>query len=692
MKEKFLFWSQFRYFIGIMIIPVGLAVILGIYFVQLYNEGEALALLNIRHNILYASTSFNNTILKSMSVIDATSKSVEYMQSQKTPIKEIEKFLVKQTPVFRRDFNINFTSLYGLVQDHYVDGNKWTPPQNYKPKQRPWYIKAMKESSRTTLVPPYKDAETSKMVMSMVAKLSDGKSLIVVDSYLDDVIKYIDLLQQGIGEWCILDTQGTVVFSREQKLDGQNLLKNVDDHNKDLHNYLSDPRNEENIQKKISVNGKKSVVHHLKLSGNWTCLYVADYEKLQMNILKSLKPKFASITGFVIVLWFLLSLSLCRIQRNYMKAAAADHSKSLFFAMVSHELRTPLNSIIGLSRILKNFKNSEADIQKYLSHIIDGGETLIRIVNDILNLSKLEANKLTVVKEFCKLPELVAMVRENFIFKSTQLNNQIVCHVDDDFPMVELDQARVKQVLFNLIGNAVKFTENGVITVTGTFKRKNQTTGKLIISISDTGCGISEQEQKHIFEPFVSAINSMRHGGAGLGLAICSRLTKKMNGKLEVQSELGKGSCFTVTLKNVAYKENKNIKPIESKPCNSEPVKNLRFLLCDDIELNLKVLSLTLNKNFNIQSVSVNSAQKALETLENEKFDALLTDMWMPEMNGDELLQKIRKNPQLSSMPVYVITADVSLLKSWKDMNFTGAISKPISIDELSKIISEISR
>ena len=357
---------------------------------------------------------------------------------------------------------------------------------------------------------------------------------------------------------------------------------------------------------------------------------------------------------------------------------AANQAKILFFSSVSHDIRTPLNAILGFSELLERGEVDEGTRAEYISSIRSSGKVLARLVDDILDLSKLECGKMELVEEPTYIPSLVReviaaceVVRAR---KSLDLKPEI-----GEFPWVSVDPQRVRQILFNLLSNAYKYTAHGTITV-----RAGWQDGTLTLSVADTGEGISEEDLARILQPFVQVVDRNHRDGTGLGLPICQKLASLMGGELTVTSKVGEGSTFSITLHNV--------KTVAAPAGRSEDMRRpehapSRILVVDDSPVNRAVLKAMLAKSGVAGVVMAENGREALATLKGDPgFDMVLSDLWMPEMDGYELVCAIRSDPGLSSLPVYLLTADVEARNQAESSGFTGILIKPVTLEKLQTL------
>ena len=380
------------------------------------------------------------------------------------------------------------------------------------------------------------------------------------------------------------------------------------------------------------------------------------------------------------------------------KAKAADKAKSFFIASVSHEIRTPLNSVIGFAELLREGGVSPEQQSEYLDAISTSANALLMLINDVLDLSKLEANQMNIITTFTDFNALCREVMLIFTFRVKENGNQLVSDVPEDLPELDVDNIRIRQILINLFGNAVKFTKNGTITLHASFTPDSASadTGTLRFAVSDTGIGISAENQKMLMEPFVQlpglrGTNAVKNG-TGLGLSISKRLAVCMNGELTCTSKVGEGSTFAVTLNSVRYRAKTAPAPQE-KPepqALARDAKDIRVLVVDDVPMNLHVAKALFNKIGFSNISTANSGRAALELLDKQPVDLILSDMWMPEMDGSELSAEVKKNPRFAHIPIIAQTADVETGGNFDMSHFDAIIMKPLTKEKLSNLVKRI--
>ena len=394
---------------------------------------------------------------------------------------------------------------------------------------------------------------------------------------------------------------------------------------------------------------------------------------------------------------------MAELEKALERAHVAEKARSMFFSSVSHDIRTPLNAIIGYTELLIGGIPDELERSKALSGISTSGQTLLQLINDVLDLSKLESGKMDIKPEPTDVRELVSSVVRSI--EVTVKGGDVEFKEEyGDLPFLEIDPQRIRQVLFNLVGNAVKFTERGEIRVMASFRKEDDDgKGTFTLSVADTGCGIAEEDKPIVMDPFVQLGNSAKIKGTGLGLPICKQLAVSMGGELSFVSELGKGSTFTLELhdvksadrlpdadgaKDAGQELSDGQTPRRETPEGKHISKQYHLLIADDVPLNLAVLKALL-KRIGVNDVETAvDGQDALEKLQSSErpFDCVLTDIWMPNMNGKELVSAIRADKHFAGLPVYAVTADVEEQKAFSERGFTGVLLKPLTIDKLSNL------
>jgi signal transduction histidine kinase len=398
-----------------------------------------------------------------------------------------------------------------------------------------------------------------------------------------------------------------------------------------------------------------------------------------------------------------LHISLKRTREELIKAKraaeAAAEAKAIFLANMSHELRTPMNGIIGMVDIMKRTDLTDAQ-REYLNIIESSGENLLTIINDILDLSKIEAGHMELESIPFSLNDEMRRVMNIMQIIADKKRLPIKLLIGKEVPpFVKGDPVRLKQIVINLVNNAIKFTEKGNITVSIEKKSTENENIQLLFKVTDTGIGISPEGQKKLFQSFsqVDKSTTRKYGGTGLGLMISKNLTQMMDGEIGLESVEGVGSTFwfTVFLKTSNEQEYKetHLNDDNSEGGKTRMQLKLNILLAEDNKINQKVATLNLN-NLGHQVTIANNGKEAVEQFENGDYDLIFMDVQMPLMDGIDACKKIRElensSDSMKKIPIIAMTANTSEdeRKKYRKAGMDGYISKPFKQKELVEIFN----
>lgn len=534
-----------------------------------------------------------------------------------------------------------------------------------------------------------------------------------------DVIPIGFVARAGIGE--LLKSRPELHYTLRQQEDNKPAIDEILAHTKSVHAVCS----------RIEID-----------NAMWGCLIVLVDGSSQITEEKSsLLRDAVSLTEISIRRADLIRL-LEKEKKDLRDAAAraeqASHAKSMFLATVSHEIRTPLNAIVGYGELLASPEHKPEDVPEYTTGILKASNALLNLINDVLDLAKLESGTSDIATGSCNLQHLFDEMTALFRWRATNKGIGMRSSIAPGFPILCLSESRMRQVLLNLIGNAVKFTDHGEVEWSATATPDGEGTVALAIDVRDTGIGIAPDKREAIFDPFVQDI-STRGGkvyeGTGLGLPIVKRLVVAHGGSVTVDAVPGGGSVFRVRLPHVAIegagsstgspaagsvdsqsagaREAGSVSgasaPGSSVPSSSPPagsrtagpareasaqgspsLASLRVLLADDIPLNLRVLLLHL-KALGISRIeTAPSGNAALAAIREHPADLVLTDLWMPDGNGIELARAMHDDPALTHIPVVAVTADANASALFDPTFFHSLLTKPITAAKLSGLLSTL--
>ena len=679
-----------------------------------------------------------NYLDSNKSVVRVTADTVDHMVRKGRSSEEILNYIQEETKILAEQFNEDYTGLYGYIQGRYLDGLAWVPPEGYDPVQRMWYTSAVEAAGEIIIVPPYVDAQTGDIVISICRQLTDRNDVLSLDMKMNSIQEMTKGLQiRGQGYGFIIDGDGLIVAHPDESRKGQKL-----DETEEQKQFMERVREAQDGYFEMVIEGKTSTVFVKPVMDQWYViiaisndeLFAEHWKQLTVNVL------ICSLIFALIALFYYLgnkneqnfSRRMEEMKMEEQKQAyetkvlklekeAADQAnkaKSDFLAEMSHEIRTPINAVLGMNEMIlrecdRTGEETSAEAQEeafrnisdYAANIENAGNSLLSIINDILDFSKIEAGQMEITEGNYELSSLLNDVSNMVSFRAREKGLEYRLTVDQAIPdALYGDKVRVRQIITNLLSNAVKYTDRGTIQIQVRSIEKKYSAGDpvtLEITVRDTGIGIRDEDMEKLFTQFqrVDLERNSSVEGTGLGLAITQRLLTMMAGTISVESTYGKGSAFTITLpqKVVSCEPLGEIR-IEGARNGEETVRNresfrapeARILIVDDSRMNIEV-TVGLLKKTGLQTDTTQACTDALKLMETTAYDVIIMDQRMPGMDGTELLHRLHgmKNCPNEKTPVICMTADaiIGARERYIAEGFTDYLPKPVSGDTLQKTL-----
>ncbi len=646
----------------------------------------------------------NNYLLKKRKLLEISTMLVDYEMKQNAPVEKVEELLTYVSKSYESQAESSFTGLYGYVGGRYLDGGHWTPPEGFSPTARPWYKEAFRARGEVALVSPYIDARTDKKMISVARRLSDRQSVLSIDLELDELLKNIEASRHDKnGFWMIMDKDGLVVGHQDSTQEGKNYL--TSDFWGTEYETLGRMILRANFKHfEFSLKDKDYIVFSDVVLNNWIMVKLSDetvlFERVRWILVRNIM-----ISALLFLFIFLFSTTSFFNRRKLLRASSA---KSIFLANMSHEIRTPINGILGMnSIILKELGNGE--LKEYARNVQSAGQSLLSIVNDVLDISKIESGKMVLVPSEYDLFNVLSDCFNIIAPKATAKNLRFTVECDPEIPAgLWGDEVRIRQIMNNLLSNAVKYTEYGGVSLSVGYDSMPSGNGvnaensvMLKIVVKDTGIGIRAEDLDSIFGAFqrVDQKRNRNIEGTGLGLSLAKQLVTMCGGDITVRSHYGEGSTFIVSIPQVVL----NAEPLgdfASRYKRAAAAENLkeetflapdaRILVVDDVSMNLKVFCGLLKDTKVKIDTAMNGAQ-CLELVQSRHYDLIFLDHMMPVMDGLETYERMKELGDYANKntPVVMLTANaiVGAKESYLKSGFADYLSKPIKEWDLIRML-----
>ena len=661
-----------------------------------------------------------NYLETTKSVLRVTADTVDYMVTTGEPTEKIRQYILAQTSVQAQYFDDNYTGLYGYVRGQFLDGLNWVPDDDYVPTERDWYLYAIDAGGETTIVPPYVDAQTGEVVITITRQLSDGENVVAVDlmvNYIQEMMSELKVRDQGYG--FIFDQDGLIIAHSDETLKGHYMYDISG-----MSGLMEQAMVDEDGCFEIDINGEKNTVFVHTIMDQWYVVIIISNTELYSDLTNQIAFNVViCVVIFALVgLFYILgykkerqySARIEEMREEEQKQAyeaqvlkfekesadAANRAKSEFLAQMSHEIRTPINAVIGMDEMILR-QTEDPDIKEYALDIKSASKTLLSLVNGVLDFSKIESGKMEIVPVNYStenlINDLVNMISDRAEKKGLVLDLEI----DENLPRGLFgDDVRLKQVIINLLTNAVKYTKQGAVTLTMKRGELKDDKCSLYVSVKDTGIGIKEEDKERMFQSF-QRLDERRNRnieGTGLGMPIVQGILNMMGSSIDVRSEYGVGSEFSFSVEQglvdatpIGEYHTHHVEAQEEAKRESLHVLKADILVVDDNEMNLKVAK-GLLKRINVAPDLAGGGREAVEMIGNKHYDIVLMDHMMPVMDGIEAL-KLIKERNLIDDSTKVIALTANAIAGAKEMylaeGFNDYLSKPIVPEMLDDMIAK---
>ncbi|MBR4545755.1 MAG: response regulator [Oscillibacter sp.] len=581
----------------------------------------------------------------------------------------------------------------------------WVPDESFQLEARPWYRDTERSVTGFNISVPYMDAQTGYYCVTFSRVVYGDRNeflgIFGIDFFLDKLIHVLGESYSSAGYAFLADSDRIIINHPNERYQmSQNVAVSVED------TEYAEAYNREGVTFLRDYSGRLMACLSRKTSSGFTVMVANRWGIIYGGALL-LALAFLALFGFCIVIIVTLINRLIRwqedVNRQLVEAAetavSAGKAKSMFLAQMSHEIRTPINAVLGMNEMILN-ESAAPDILEYAANIQSAGRTLLSLINSILDFSKIEDGKMELVQTrydtLGLIDDLANMISERAAKKGLELSLDI----SPDIPRALYgDDMRLRQIVTNLLTNAVKYTPSGSITLRMKPLRVGEETCELEIGVADTGIGIREGDIDKLFESFQRLDQERNRSieGTGLGLAIVQRLLAMMDSKLEVRSVYGHGSTFSFRLTQRIV-EREPIGIYENRPKAARPEEQRRVvyapdanvLVVDDNGMNLKVAKGLLKRSGIVPDMA-DSGEKCLEMTARKRYDLIFLDHMMPGMDGLETLRALREREDLpESTAIVALTANAvaGAREEYLRAGFRDYLSKPIEVDELEQILA----
>ncbi|MCR4590744.1 MAG: response regulator [Lachnospiraceae bacterium] len=699
--------SPLRQVLYILIIVFFVCVV-SIYYRNLYIATKNDIIDHGRINAIESAYQIDKNLMSGVDVLRLTGYSLDNMLKENRSLQDMLDYITYETSAVLDSRVVDTTGIYAYINGEYLDGAGWVPDAGYDPTTRPWYLEAKKGRGNLVIVDPYVDMETGESSITIVRTLADGESVVAIDLKMDRFQQIIEEhVHDGISyaEY-IINEGGQVIAHSDKSLIGTDISSGTDRLSKAISNIIG---TSESGYAYLDHGGRDYMVYVMPLEHGWTCVAVIDAteEFSQLRI-----PLLITIISSIIILGAFLIL----IRRSELKireamesnirseqAMAANEAKSAFLSNMSHEIRTPINAVLGMNEMILR-ESEDREILVYAENVKTAGNTLLNLVNDVLDFSKIEAGKLSINPVDYDLASLINDLVNMISVRAEEKNLSLKLEFDPETPRyLHGDEVRIKQIITNMLTNAVKYTEKGGVTFRIGCGHIGQAKEKMILKVAviDTGIGIKEEDMHKLFSKFerIEETRNRNVEGTGLGMSISMNLLNLMGSELSVGSVYGQGSVFSFLLEQGVvdwvplgdYKQASHKDIINHEKYHEKlTAPDASVLVVDDNMMNLKVFQNLVKKTL-IKTETATSGDEAISLSERRKYDIIFLDHMMPNKDGIETLREMKADEKClnTDTPVICLTANAisGARQEYISVGFNDYLSKPVEAEKLEDLL-----
>ena len=685
--------------ISVLVILFFLSVIIA-YYVMLTSETRQRLIKSSELVAVTAAQEINLYLSNGIYAMKLACHELDSLLRDERPQNEIREYLVDHFAVVESITSGNAVALYGLFNGEHITGDDWVPPPDFEPTERPWYIDARANSGQVAVVDPYLDARTNTVMISLSKMLCDGKSVATMDFSL----KRLQVITEEIAAQNESDMQ--IVLDRKYNVlahsDPSELGKNYIAENGTLGRALIDVLRLSNERFfSFSFGGAEYIVYTVPVADDWLCLSVFDATSSFRRLRNLLIFTIVTLVLVVSVLSLIIGYSSRKaylaqeMKKEAERADAASEAKSSFLSNMSHEIRTPINAVLGMNEMVLRESDDQQSVIEYSENIRTAGHTLLGLVNDILDFSKIEAGKMEIIPADYDISSLINDLVNMIQTRADDKGLQLKLDFDEKMPKhLNGDEVRIKQVVTNILTNAVKYTKKGSVTFRIGYERISDDPEGVFLdfSVSDTGIGIKPEDMSKLFSEFerIEEKRNRNIEGTGLGMNITKRLLEMMGTSLKVESVYGEGSTFSFRLRQkvVSWEELGNYEAAYRASLSERKKYRETFtapdavvLVVDDTPMNLTVFK-SLLKTTKVQIDTADGADEGLALARDKKYDILFIDHLMPEKDGIEMLHELRTGTNHPNLKTPAICLTANAISGAKERylaeGFEGYLSKPV--------------